>query len=287
VRLGGVRFAFALILMGAIAGCSLLFDASNGDPAPPAPPSPSTDAESPSTPDGGGDKPIDPILDAMTDADGAGGAELAGLILHFAFEDLTGNVVKDLSGKGNDGTVLNGPTLAQGITGQGIQCDGVNDRVRVTTLDNVRFPPSGTLSFWAKPNSFAGQFIVDQYDTDRDHLFVRIRAAEDVRPNRLETTFQRAVAEPNSVVFGAFVPINVGQWVHIVIVWDTQSAQHRASFYANNTLIETQGILATWTPQGEIFELFRPGCCGSFPGVLDELRLYDRALSSTEVALVP
>jgi hypothetical protein len=35
------------------------------------------------------------------------------------------------------------------------------------------------------------------------------------------------------------------------------------------------------------FELFAPGCCGAFQGIIDELRLYDRSLGPAEIPSVP
>ena len=61
----------------------------------------------------------------------------------------TGTTWKDLSGNGNDGTLVNGPTFDSGNLGS-IQFDGVNEHIFMPSLNN--------LSIW--DNNFTGMFWI-------------------------------------------------------------------------------------------------------------------------------
>jgi hypothetical protein len=75
----------------------------------------------------------------------------------------TGTTWKDLSGNGNDGTLINGPTFDSGNNGS-IVFDGVNDYIDISSIWNS-FPianTSFTLSAWVKVlNPTSQQEIID------------------------------------------------------------------------------------------------------------------------------
>ncbi|MFQ6062808.1 MAG: hypothetical protein ACE5J9_06490, partial [Methanosarcinales archaeon] len=61
-----------------------------------------------------------------------------GLVAEWAFDEGKGNIVKDTSGNGNDGTI-HGATWVDGKFGKALQFDGVNDYVLLgtTNLDPI------------------------------------------------------------------------------------------------------------------------------------------------------
>jgi hypothetical protein len=71
---------------------------------------------------------------------------------------VTGNVWRDLSGNGNDGTLTNGPTFSS-ANGGSIVFDGVDDLANTNYL-----PPTGTnprtISIWFKPNAVQNKNIL-------------------------------------------------------------------------------------------------------------------------------
>jgi len=53
------------------------------------------------------------------------------------FNDGKGNIAKDASGKGNDGTLKNGPAWIDGKFGKALQFDGVDDYVDIADTDKL------------------------------------------------------------------------------------------------------------------------------------------------------
>lgn len=70
------------------------------------------------------------------------------LVLHLSFDELDGDVVKDLSEFGNDATFKGNPKLIEGVFGQAIEFDGktsgqIPDHSSLDIVDGI------TIEFWA------------------------------------------------------------------------------------------------------------------------------------------
>ena len=81
--------------------------------------------------------------------------------------------------------------------------------------------------------------------------------------------------------------LDIGKWYHIVF---TQDAQTEASFYVNGELLSSQPFTAVQDTDTFPFRLGAESALagistgeGIFNGKMDNVRIYDRALSSTEV----
>jgi hypothetical protein len=72
----------------------------------------------------------------------------SGLVAYYPFE---GNF-QDTTGNGNDGTPRGGPVFVQGVLGQALSLDGINDRVE---LPPVLMRDDFTVVFWMRTNQVA------------------------------------------------------------------------------------------------------------------------------------
>lgn len=73
-------------------------------------------------------------------------------VLALDFEDLSGNVVYDKSGNGNNGVLFGVPAQTSGKFGKAIDFDGVNDYANFPTFDIPN--TSITISFWIKAKTY-------------------------------------------------------------------------------------------------------------------------------------
>lgn len=69
-------------------------------------------------------------------------------------------------------------------------------------------------------------------------------------------------------------------WTHVVVTWSEQNARGRV--YRDGTLLEEHEYPQPFAPDGQRFQLGR-----GFVGMIDEVRLYARELTPSEVAAVP
>jgi hypothetical protein len=75
------------------------------------------------------------------------------LVAEWHFDEGSGNIVKDSSGNGNDGTIY-GAAWAQGKLGKALRFDGSNDYVSVSDHPNLEFSPCITVEAWVNIDNY-------------------------------------------------------------------------------------------------------------------------------------
>jgi hypothetical protein len=196
----------------------------------------------------------------------------------------TGTTWKDLSGNGNNGTLINGPTFDSGNNGS-IVFDGVNDYVNTTQIQFDRLNPF-TLSAWVNTtNANNNQIINNENATYRGYQFA-ISSGGNV--GRFYLLLRNTT---NTNFMGAFstnhVPINT--WVYLVATYNGSSLSSGINLYFNgvqeiisNTVGNnlTSTIISnetTWIGQR------RPSTQGPFSGKIPQCQIYNRALTAQEI----
>jgi hypothetical protein len=212
-----------------------------------------------------------------------------GLIAYYKFE----NDVKDNSGNGHNGTIVGTPTYVPGVTGYGMamQFNGTTDCIDLGVSDpNQGFNPPGSfsVSLWAKIQAWSTNWChVMIGNRGEDNLGWQLRRYSN---NRFCFT-TRTVGDDDTYSNANPPPIN--EWVHITCVYD--SVAHTKSIYLDGfldrsvTLTNTNTKIAATTLKTYIgarstSDNSGPDTTTFFTGMLDEIRLYNRALSAGEAA---
>lgn len=199
------------------------------------------------------------ILGALT----LGANAQAGLI---AFYDFEGDAA-DRSGNGHDGTVF-GATLTTGVSGQGYSFDGSNDYIRVDLDVNPGVLPQMTWGAWVNSDTTSGIRKVLSHDNAGFDRTIGM----DTRTGGTWSTFT------GSGVSGVYT-INPGTWQFIAGVYDET---------INQTLLYVDGgatVFASSFGPGHAFLRIgsNPSFVEYFDGIIDEVFIYDEALTITEL----
>ncbi|MGB8216492.1 MAG: LamG-like jellyroll fold domain-containing protein [Candidatus Methanoperedens sp.] len=187
-----------------------------------------------------------------------------GPIAQFHFE---GNA-EDSSGNGNNGTIV-GAKFVQGISGQALSFDGVDDYVSVPDSTSLDISGSLTVSFWVKTTTtdndrgllskWGGGSGYILYDVSNKAMFV------------IDSSATFTITTSN---------INNGEWHHIVGVYNNS----KAIIYFDGV---KQGEVAkpVITTNNLPLEIGRYGQNNryAFNGAIDEVRIYNRALNASEI----
>ncbi len=194
----------------------------------------------------------------------------------------SGATLADASGTGHSGTLLNGPlwVAGQATYGQALSFDGLNDAVTVANPSSYNFGTADfTIELWVKRNLLGGQ---------QRHLFSRCTTTTWVTGCK-ELYFNAS----NQLVFGSFatgdtVSVTVADtaWHHVAVTF--VDATNTLRFYVDGTLrtTATKALEADGATHLAIFgnHLYAtPGEANAFSGLLDEVRIYNRALTLTEI----
>ncbi len=200
--------------------------------------------------------------------------------------------VVDVSGNGNDGVVYGGNTTTpNGKYGRGMQFDSIDDFVLVQDNSSLDITGEVTISAWIYMNALpnAGDWVSiagkgDNLGPDWNY-YIGVYAL----PGTGETELEFAYTDPGLEFEISTSDLQVGTWYHVVSTYDDDS--DTINLYVNGQLQPDDGGASS----GSISENDYPlgiGVLrendglwdwGYFKGTIDEVQVYNRALSAEEI----
>ncbi len=190
----------------------------------------------------------------------------------WTFDEGTGTVAAD--GVGDADATLTGTTWTDGVTGGGLSFDGAGEADTGQSL--VRTDGSYSVSAWAKLDVADGGFqtVVSQ-DTGGNSAFFLQYSGQDQRW-AMSFVGTRALSPTKPVP---------GQWYHLTGVRD--AAAGTLSLYVDGQRVATKDVCTAPATEGSL--VIGRGQYGSnevdhMRGDVDDVRVFDRALSDAEVA---
>ena len=202
-----------------------------------------------------------------------------GLIAYWIFDKTAGNFVPDASGNNNQGLLVNSPKWTQGKFGGALILNGQDNYVEVPlTINWLQL----TVSVWFKPTDLTGAGgygnprIICNSHTDVDNKGFQLRFDKGGANGWVDVGNGKEHAS-----VGWQKQLEIGKWYFYVLTYD--GSQVKA--YLN-------GVLLGYAPlTGKIADSKLPINIGRnpvyngdyFTGVVDEIRIYKRALSQKEI----
>ena len=205
------------------------------------------------------------------------------LVGYWAFDEASGAIAFDSSGKGNDATLSDGAvfTPSCGRTAGCLTLSPSGPGIQVTALDGAAFPRSGTFSIWFRWNAMiqsAEQSLLDTWDDGRNHLV--LRHANDAPIGEIQGHLASTTLDSPYYVWVTGFPTTAGRWTHVVLTWDEAALE--AVLFVDGSEAYRSRYAAYFVP---IDQRFRIGA--GLDGQIDDARLYARALTPQEVLALP
>jgi hypothetical protein len=207
-------------------------------------------------------------------------AQTSGPIAAYSFDAASGTTVADVTGRGNTLNLLNGTTWTTGHSGSALSFDGVNDvAVAAAYNSSLNLPGrSFTVSAWIYRRSNSGWQII----VDKPYGVGHVSPYFDWSLH-VENSTGRIVAflgcEGAQRVSNSSAPLNA--WTHVAITYDGSAIRH----YLNGALDRTTSV--TCSVSNTNSRPIRIGANGAgsegFNGRIDDVRIYNRPLSATEI----
>jgi uncharacterized repeat protein (TIGR01451 family) len=182
----------------------------------------------------------------------------------------------DIQGN-NNGTLQNGATFAPGMVSQAFSFDGADDVVTVPNVPSLSFGPNSpmTVELWAYRTGEASVMHFIGKRTGCGFNDFNYQMAFD--PTRGLQFGGDPVNAP--VITGQQMPLNI--WTHLAGTFDGTTFR----FYINGSLAGTS--TGTLGPINDApLEIGNSGTCAPFQGLIDEVSLYSRALSISEIQAI-
>lgn len=202
----------------------------------------------------------------------------------FNGQDMNGTTAYDRSGAGNAGTLTNGPTKVTGKVGQALSLDGSDDYATVADASALDITGAISMGVWIK-TSDTDSCIMSKTVASTAKCF-ESAGNKVYELGVLSSTlyFQTSNGTTANVVSGSATSLLDNQWHYVVATWDGTTTSNGMKIYIDGAALY-QGTATVSTIQSTSSALTFGGDSGSYDyaGLLDEGRLYNRALSAAEI----
>ncbi len=190
------------------------------------------------------------------------------------FNEVSGASLKDSSGNNNNGNLFNGPNWVLANKANGLSFDGVDDYVDVANSPSLNIPGSLSVTAWVNFMSQANGFVITKgiypdYNYKIEGYSGKFQAIVGI------DGAQRIAIDTSS--------FEVGRWYHVALTYDGTAVR-----------LYVDGMLKTTTPySGVPAQNTYPVTIGRYyggpgyyiNGVIDEIKIYSRALTPEEVPI--
>jgi len=198
---------------------------------------------------------------------------LSGLRAYFPF---TGNA-QDASGNNQHGTVGGGTTLAPDRFGNPDAAYGFSDPGYID-IGQLDLTGAFTLSAWIRPDIQTVGAVISKFAWANVQGYELLYAGQQAQHcMRLHTSGLRG-----TLGFDCGIPLELGRWYHVVGTYDGTSW---GRLYLDGVLVaELSGLLPD-LPEGPHTLIGRSAWgAQTFLGLIDEVRIYERALTAEQIA---
>ena len=193
----------------------------------------------------------------------------SGLVAAYAFEEGSGSAANDASGNGKNGTI-SGASWVTGHNGGALSFDGTDDHVALGSLGTF-YNSAFTLEAWVqKTTTKKDVAIVGSWTGSGPMLWIDHVAGHH---------YATLGSSLSSYLDSGQSPI-VGQWQHLAATFDGTTARYYIDG-ARWPRAPSPARSAPRTPGGSARTAASPG--GFLDGVVDDVRVYNRALSAGEI----
>ena len=196
----------------------------------------------------------------------------SGMISYWKLDETSGNTASDSIGN-NDGTLRNNPIWATGQVGNALRFDGNDDYIDLNDDNSLNLGDTWTLMEWIYPESLTTEnnAIIIHYDTSeitQNEYYVS-------GPQQNKIAYYSVEMGTSAV---SITKLSENNWYHTAITYDNGNV----NFYLNGQPDGGTTGYTTGDWDGGTKEISHSGT-EPFNGIIDEVSIYNRALTPTEI----
>jgi VCBS repeat-containing protein len=206
---------------------------------------------------------------AVTVSNGA----VPGLVAAYNFNEGSGTTLTDRSGRGHTGAISGAAWSTQGKFGGALSFDGVNDWVTISDTAALDLTTGMTLEAWVLPSTLSGWRTVLLKERSGGLVYSLYTSGDGTRPSGY-------VATPGEVGVVGPSSVSTTTWTHLAVTYDGAMLR----LFVNGTQVATRALTAPITASTGALRIGGNSVWTEFfQGRIDEVRIYNRALSAAEI----
>ena len=200
-------------------------------------------------------------------------------VAHLSFDACTPGQaiasVPDDAGRGHVGTGVGGALCGAGKIGRGAILDGVDDRIDIPYHGRFQANAALSASAWVSPAQVCGGRAIAGRWYAPDQWLLSIEDGQVV----FSVSFPEG---PWGTSARVTAPIQAGAWTHVAGTFDGGTL----SLYVGGALAARKTALGRLQPSNQPVRIGGHPSWSAFQGGLDEVRVYDRSLSPSQVQVL-
>ena len=190
-------------------------------------------------------------------------------MLALGLNENSGTTVADLSGQNNTGTGLN-TTWTTGRYGRGLAFNRSTSWVTVNSSASLNLVNRLTLEAWVSPTVSSGWRTIIFKELDAIYELYASSSSGPVGGVN--------IGGYQEVFSGTSLPTNT--WSHVAATWDGTTLR----LYVNGVQVGSRAVAGTLSTTSNPLRIGGDATWGEyFAGTIDEVRVYNRALSAAEI----
>jgi hypothetical protein len=205
---------------------------------------------------------------------------VAGLVAAYSFNEGSGTSVSDASGKGHTGTISRATWNSQGKFGNALTFNGVNSWVTVADANDLDLTTGMTLEAWVFPTAAATA-------TTWRNVLIKERSGGEVYnlyadiDTHVPVAYVVRSASPGTPVdVSGTAQISLNTWTHLAATYDNATLR----LYVNGTLVRSSAVSGALLTSTGALRIGGNSVWGEFfQGIIDEVRVYNHALTQAEI----
>ena len=218
---------------------------------------------------------------------------LTSLVGLWHFDEGAGDTAYDSSVNSNHGTLTNMNTAncwVLGKFGNALSFDGTDDYVQIANESNFDFEKTDalTLEAWVKTSSDACLNIITKMQNASPNTGYQLIKHDSIRGNVLYFFLINNFATSNMIRAYGSTNIADGQWHHVAVTYNGSSNVSGVKIYVDGepeTMSWSHNNLTSSILNGLPLQISgREGSNYAFSGLIDEVRIWDIALTAGEIA---
>ena len=200
-------------------------------------------------------------------------AQAPGLVAAYSFNEGSGTALGDSSGNNNTGTLSGATWTTAGKFGNALVFNGTNARVTIPNSASLQLTTGMTLEAWVNPSIVDGAWRDVIYKAN-DNYYLEATSSNGNKPAGGGT-----FAGTGAQTYGT-AALAVNTWTHLAVTYDGATLR----LYVNGVQASSQARTGNLATSTSALQIGGDSTYGQyFTGTIDEVRIYNRALSQAEI----